>query len=197
MKIRDLIFLIAIALISNNILAQDEYSAINYSVGIPASGMSDYIGKVSWLGTSLEYRKEVSSKLYVGFDIGFNSFYEDLDYGTFTQGTASITGNQNRSLFSMPILVGANYFFAVNEKFEPFVGFGLGTIYTGRETEFGIFADRTTTWFFAIRPEVGFMYRLNSSNGIKLAYKYNKTFDTKDLDEHSYMAIDLGWVYFF
>ncbi|WP_224483831.1 OmpW family outer membrane protein [Robertkochia aurantiaca] len=189
------VFLILMTL--SHLRAQEGYYGFNYSVGIPADGMSDYLSETGWGGASFEFRREIASHLALGFDIGFNNFYEELPYDTYTEGTVSITGLQNRKIFSLPITLTADYYFDFSDKFKAFAGLGVGTMYTDRETEFGLFVASDDVWFFVIKPELGLIFMVNDHNGIKFTGRYLKTFDTDVLDALSYATLDLGWVFFF
>ncbi|MCF8715971.1 hypothetical protein JM658_14130 [Joostella atrarenae] len=187
-----------ISFISYSVQAQNiqlkSITEFNYSIGVPTGNLSDFISEVSPRGFSIAYKRAVAPNLYLGGEFGFNDFYEDFPYDTYTEGTASITGYQTRYNTSMPILLAADYIFQDNAKFKPYLGLGIGTIYNLREIDLGLFESSVDTWFFTIKPEAGIIFNINSYTGIKVGAKYYQTFDTKDIDAYSYFSFDIGFV---
>ena len=168
--------------------------SFNYSVAVPVGNLGDFISKTSPRGFSFEYKKALTPNFYIGGETGFNNFYEDLGNGTFEKGTASITGYQTRYNTSLPFLVTADYFYQENDKFKPYLSLGIGTIYDNREVDLGLLTDSADAWFFAIKPEVGVLFNINSFSGIKIGAKYYQTFDARDLDAYSYFSFNIGYV---
>lgn len=173
--------------------AQNSLTAFEYSVGFGMGDLNSFISKPSFRGFTLEYRKFVQPNMSLGFEAGWNVFYDAKGNDTYTFGNTSINGNQYRYQNEMPILLTANYYLSPGEKFNPFAGFGMGTMYTRRNTDMGVYSIEEQAWHFAIRPEVGFLYQLRPDLSAFVALKYYNGFSAGDLKQtQSYLSLNVG-----
>lgn len=178
--------------------AQDSYTSVNYAISFPTAELAEYAPGTSFRGFLFEYRGALDNEfLAVGFDLGWNAFYEEKDYDTYEQGTVSVSGKQWRYSNHYPLLLSADYYFMPGEDFTPYVNFGVGTSYTHRKTLFGSYVIRQEAWHFAIKPEIGIIYNVSNDTGVKVAAKYYTAFKTKDLETQSYFALSFGLVFLF
>ncbi|MFD2202956.1 outer membrane beta-barrel protein [Shivajiella indica] len=172
------------------------YSTFSYSVGIPTSDLGDFISKTSWRGVTYDYRKLVQPNIGVGFTVGWNVFYEEKGSATYTIDNRSLTGKQWRYSNNFPLLVAADYYIKPGEDLNPFVGLGLGTLYTNRTTDMGIYRLERDAWSFAFQPEVGIKYSINYYAGLNLSLKYFYGLQAGDFNgDQSYLAFNIGYVF--
>jgi hypothetical protein len=171
---------------------QDSYMSVQYSVSIPTGDMGEYISKTSWRGILIEYRGYVKSNLFVGIDAGWNVFYEKKDYDTYTQGTESLTGVQYRYQNQVPLLATIDYLFSSDKELKPYVGFGIGTMYSERSTDMNLYRLKLNSWQFALKGEVGILYEVSYTSSVKFAVKYYNGFKTNTLENQNYLSINLG-----
>lgn len=177
---------------------QPGYTSIQYSVGFASGDLSEFISAPSFRGAVFEYRRAIKDNLLVGFDFGWNVFYEEVDYATYSSGTESLTGKQYRYQNELPMLISADYFLSVDNPFKPFVGLGIGTMYTERVTDMGTWRLEENPWHFAMKPEVGFLYELSYNTSLKLAAKYYYGFKTGELDDpQDYISVSAGLAFHF
>jgi len=182
--------------IANKGYSQQSYISASYSIGFASGDLSDYISAASFRGTSLEYRGYVTNNISAGVDLGWNVFYDKLDYDTYTQGTRSLSGLQYRYSNQVPVFASADYMISPGEKFNPYVGFGLGTMYSKRETDMGMYTIMDeTAWHFAIKPEIGAIVEYNRAIDLKLSAKYITGFKAGDLPTQSYFSLNFGFVF--
>ncbi|MEA3479446.1 MAG: OmpW family outer membrane protein, partial [Bacteroidota bacterium] len=153
---------------------------------------SDYISKTSWRGALMEYRAAVRSNLLVGVDLGWNVFYERKDYDTYTVDTRSLSGIQYRYQNEVPILVSFDYLIATEGAVKPYVGLGIGTIYSERATDMNLYRLLEKTWHFGLKGELGVLYEISYTTNIKFAAKYYNAFKTETLDTQGYISLSLG-----
>jgi len=195
------IIAIIIILVTANIgfvSAQDSYTSVQYVVSFGTGDLGDYVDKTSFRGFLFEYRGGiVNEHLNAGLDLGWNAFYEEKPYDTYTQGTASISTKQWRYTNQYPILASADYLIRPGEALNPYVNFGIGTMYTKRKTLVGSYIIYEDAWHFAIKPEIGLMYNVRGNTGIKLAAKYYTAFASGELETQSYFSISAGLVFLF
>jgi outer membrane protein len=178
--------------------AQQSYTSVNYVISFPTGDLNEYASKTSFRGFMFQYRGGVMNEyLAVGCDLGWNAFYEEKDYDTYTEGTASISGRQWRYSNHYPLLLSADYFIRPGEDFNPYISFGLGTMYTNRKVLFGSFTILQEAWHFAIKPEAGFIYDVHNNTGVKFSAMYHVGFKSKDIETQSYISLNLGMVFLF
>lgn len=175
--------------------AQQSLFSLQYSIGFPASQLSDYISEPSFRGFSAEYGYITSTNVYISLSSGINTFYERQGYGTYTEGTVSISGTQYRYTNSVPVMVSLGYFLMPEQTLSPYASLGVGAVYTLRNTDIGSYRTETETWHFALRPEVGVIYNISPRFGLKAAGKYYHTFETSDLAAQSFLSLDIGVVF--
>ncbi|PZX51931.1 outer membrane beta-barrel protein [Algoriphagus chordae] len=172
--------------------AQTSIFSINYSVSIPTGNTADYIDQVSGRGIKLEYQRFITRSFAVGGEIGNTTLYKrELDK-VYTEGSASLSGVQYRYQNSYPILVTGTYYANQTGEFKPYASLGVGTIAHDRRIEMGIFSSEDTHWQFALRPELGLMYRPALNVGFKLGAKYYQSFSSSNLDGQSTIGLDFG-----
>jgi outer membrane protein len=175
-------------------VAQSTFS-FQYSMGFGSGDMKSYITSSSFRGAALEYRYHIQEKNSVGVDIGWNTFYERRAYDTYTSGTVSLSGVQYRYINAMPIYLAGDHYFKPGEKLNPFVGLGVGTLYTKRNTDMNLYTLETKVWAFALRPEAGVLVNANPSLDFILVGKYNYGFSAGGLDAQSYFTFNIGLVF--
>ena len=134
--------------------------------------------------------------LSVGLETGWNVFYEDAGEVEFKDETITITGKQFRYTNSVPILLGVKYYPASeNKTFYPYVGFGLGTLYSNRATDFGLYRITNEAWQFCLRPEAGLIFRNSSGVNPFVGVKYYWALNSSDLDGQNFISLNLGLVF--
>jgi outer membrane protein len=155
------ILIIAIVLVlAIPAFSQSSITALQYSMGFGTGEMNDYIGKASFRGFTVDYRKLVQSNVGVGVDIGWNVFYEEKAWDIYEgQNNVTYSGKQWRYSNHFPMLVAADYYTDVNKELSAYGGLGIGTMYTLQNTDMGAYTFEKDAWHFALRPEVGILYQ--------------------------------------
>lgn len=192
------IFLItAICLCSVGALYAQSTTSVYYSVGFATGDLSDYISQPSFRGIGLDYNKMIQPNIGVGFSIGWNVFYEDKPYDTYTVDNVSLSGKQYRYSNHWPMLLSGSYYLKPGEAINPFVGLGVGTIYTLRNTNMNLYTVELDAWNFALQPQVGVQFSVDDATAITLIAKYNNAFQAGgELDtDQSYFTINLGFAF--
>ena len=177
--------------------AQGGYMSVEYVVGFPTGDLGNYIGSASFRGAVIEYQKYIKSNLSIGGEVGWSAFYERKDYDTYSQEDVSASGIQYRYSSQVPILISAEYNFSPEATLKPYANFGLGTMYSRRDTDMGLWYLREEAWHFALKPELGIMYELNLNSSFNLSAKYYTGLASGDLETQSYLALGAGFVFLF
>jgi hypothetical protein len=176
------------------IYAQGGNYMISYPIAFPMGNLHDYISSTSFRGITLEFNKKVGPQKTVGLETGWNVFYQHVDSKTYNEGTASITGVQYRYTNSVPIIAGAKYYAPMKSKAtRPYIGLGLGTLYTNRSTDFGLYRITSEAWQFCIRPELGIEARMGDMSSFFVGAKYYWAFNGGDLDAQPYLTVNIGF----
>ena len=170
-------------------------TSLQYSMGFGTGDLGDFIGKPSFRGFTIDYRKMVQPNVGVGFDIGWNVFYEEKSYAVYTDENVSLGGRQWRYNNQVPLLFAADYYLSPDEAINPFVGLGIGTMYSKRNTDMGQYTLEEDAWHFAIRPEIGIMYEVNPEFSFSVTGKYYMGFEAGDLEAQNYFVLNFGFVF--
>jgi outer membrane protein W len=172
-------------------------TVISYSIGFPTGDLSDFIEKTSFRGMSIDYRKMVNPNVGVGVNISWNTFYEEKGKATYTLDNISLTGKQYRYSNNFPMLATGAYFFKPEETKNPFVGLGIGTMYTLRNTDMNLYTLEQDAWNFLLQPEVGIQFDIDPSTALHLSLKYNYGFQGGNelTTSQSYLALNVGFAF--
>jgi outer membrane protein len=171
--------------------------SIQYDMSFGTGDLGSYISAASFRGASAQYRYAVTDNILVGIDAGWNVFYEKRDYDSYTSGTQTLTGVQYRYQNEVPLLAAIDYVFIPDKNFQPYIGLGIGTMYTERSTWMGTWALEQKPWHFAMKPEAGLMYKVSYGTAIKLGVKYYNGFKAGDLENQGYFTVSLGLAWAF
>jgi len=175
------------------VVAQENVYSFTYTMGFSTGDFGDFISKPSFRGATFDYRRLLQDNIGVGIEIGWNAWYEEMDYATYTPSeTGSISGKQFRYCSTVPMLVSANYYILPGEKFNPFGGLGIGTQFTANEVDMGVWAFTDDVWHFLIKPEIGAIIEVAPGLGVIMSGKYYMAFETKDVSSRSYIAANVG-----
>ncbi len=171
-------------------------TTVSYSMGLGTGDLGDYASTFSGRGFTIDYRRMVQPNVGVGFYAGWNVFYDERPFDTYTVDNRSVSGKQYRYVNSVPLMVATDYYLKPGEDLNPFIGLGVGTIYTERATDMGIYRLTEDAWSFAFAPQVGFMYSINRYAGISFSAKYNMGLASGDFDTtQSYLSFNIGYVF--
>ena len=192
---KKLLTIFAITLVTYGALHAQSNFTITYSMGFAAGDLADFISQPSFRGATVEFRKMVNPNIGVGMTFGWNTFYEEMSRESYTVGSSTLTGKQFRYSNNFPILLVGDYYLSPGEKFNPFVGLGIGTIYTRRNTDMNLYTVEQEAWNFALQPEVGFLYSLTDGAAIIVAGRFNQGFKAgNELDaDQSYFSLNVGF----
>jgi len=193
---KKLFFLLIVSLCMQGLFAQrHSVFILSYPIAFPMGDLKDYISNTSFRGISLEFGKEVRPNLIAEIETGWNVFYQDQPEDVYTEGTASISGKQFRYTNSVPIIAGAKWVLKSHNNLVPYAGLGLGTMYSDRSTDFGLYRISTDAWQFCVRPELGITFKSRNGPSAMLGVKYYSSFNSSDLDGQSFLTVNIGVVF--
>ncbi len=188
---RAILFLLAAA-ISIGARGQGQF-LVSYPFGFPVGNLHDYTSNTSFRGISFEFAKSTSKESSTGLEVGWNVFYQHVDKKVYTEGTASVTGVQDRYTNAVPLIFGTKYYAATsNKSMHPYIGMGAGTTYINRTTNFGLYQIVTDSWQFALRPELGLDFAMSHGGSVFIAAKYFWNFNTDRMDAQPWFSLNVG-----
>ena len=189
-----LAFVLTAIIAVSELKAQESFFSLQYSMGFGMGNLKDFNSSASFRGMSFEYRYFKQPAIGFGFETGYNLFYDRMDYATYTRGTQSLTGVQYRYTHAVPVLAAVDYYLNPDTQFNPFIGLGLGTLYTYRDLDMGMFTRESDAWQFALRPEIGVLITTPSIDVI-VGAKYFAGFKAGDTEGQQYFTINFGLVF--
>lgn len=173
--------------------AQNSFTAA-YSVGIPTKDLHSFIGNTSFRGAIIDFQSMVNPNIGLGLSLGINTFYSERNYDSYTVDNITISGKQWRYSNHVPILINANYHFKPDHKANPFIGLGLGTMYSRRNTDMYIYTLEQTAWNFNLQPMAGIMIKTDKLSTINISARYNFGLQAGNelKSDQSYLSLNLG-----
>jgi outer membrane protein len=192
---KKILSIFAIMFVTVGALQAQSNFTVAYSMGFGTGDLGTFISNASFRGATMEFRKMVQPNIGVGLTFGWNVFYEELSRESYTVGASTLTGKQFRYSNHFPMLLGGSYYFSPGEKFNPFVGLGIGTIYTRRNTDMNLYTMEQEAWNFALQPEVGFLYSVTDGSALFVSGRFNQGFKAgSELDgDQSYFTLNVGF----
>ncbi len=178
--------------------AQEWYGAATWQISIPTGDTKDFVDATSFRGFGLDFRKVVAPSTTAGFMAGWNVLYERRQ-GTYTYGDATVTGTQDRTINSFPIMVNVHRYFGQKRGTRPYIGVNAGAMVVIQSFELGVYGVEEDNWDWGVAPEVGIVIPTQSGAGIVINARYNWSFTFQDLQgddkDLAYWGINIGFVW--
>lgn len=193
------IIILALAVFGGTATFAQNVWTVNYEVGIPLGGMTDYISKTSWRGFSVNGQSYITDKVTLGGTFQWNAFYEKYARDTYELPDGAVTSTVWAKMYVMPLLVNARYNFKPEGTFRPYVGLGTGAYYIQQETQVGLYSDSPKNWRFGLAPEVGLYYPFGMSDlALHFKVSYNHVFYNVDPvgSNLGFLDISIGLAFF-
>jgi outer membrane protein W len=180
-----------------NIMHSQNSFSVAYSIGIPTGDLGDYIENTSFRGAIIEFQSFVKPNVGIGISAGMNTFYAEKNYATYTVDNVSISGKQWRYSNHVPILLNANYYFKPAQKTNPFLGLGLGAMYSRRNTDMYIYTIEEKAWNFDIQPTLGLLIKTDKFSTLNISARYNFGLQSGNelKEDQSYLSLNLGFTF--
>jgi len=174
--------------------AQNLYM-LEYPIAVGTGDLNTFINNPSFRGFNFGYRNMVDNNRAVGLDIGWQTFFEQKDLATYTDGTASLTGVQYRYTNCFTASLQVDQVFADGKDIRPFIGIGAGTMYARRTLDMGLYRLERDPWQFMLQPEAGVSLYLANGSALILSANYYWGFKTQELEAQSYMAFGIAYAF--
>ena len=170
------LYIILFTVFASSAIAQNSMMSWQYSMGFATGDLKDYTSEASFRGVTYNYNWMVETGASIGLEIGWNVFYDQRPYDTYTRGDWDYSGKQYRTSNNVPLLFNVGYYVNPDDIITPFAGLGIGTMWSERYTTMGSYGFTQTGWHFELKPELGIMY---NTEGASLAISSNIITDLK------------------
>jgi hypothetical protein len=172
----------------SNASAKDSWGIVNYEMLFPTGDTSNFIEEMSFRGFGFEGRWFNSRNTSIGYSFDWNVLHESTDRPV-TVGNATVSGVQDRTINTFPLLVTGHYYMGPENMF--FVGGGAGFYYEEQRWDIGIFAFDSEMWHLGLAPEIGVSYEIGYDTRAVLALRYNYGLEASD-STLTYWTLKLG-----
>lgn len=197
-----LIVTILLLLVAATAFAQSKIATIHYDISFPGQEMNGYIDEASWLGFGVDGRWFVRPDMPValGISAGWQVFDMETDE-TVVFDNGALTGKQDRSINSFPLMLTGHYYFGNKDRIWLFAGGGIGTYAIVERFDVGVFKFEKTNWHFGLYPEIGAQIHLTEMNiDLFVSGRYNYAFEAGesfagDAKAYDYWGIGVGVAY--
>jgi opacity protein-like surface antigen len=184
--------ILIIVLIATQGFAQKDIFYLNYSPSIPLGETSDYTSEMTWRGFGFGYGKFINQNIAIGIDLSWSVYDEQFENETLIYNNLTITGLQNRYINTVPLHLTVQYYIGESDlKF--LVGAGIGTSWTEKITEMGIYSLTNSEWQFSMAPEIGVVYSLTDKIQPFFKLKYFYSTKNKDFESVSHLNFVIGF----
>lgn len=194
------ILLLIIATLSislTGVQAQSMFT-LNYDMNLPVGSVTDFISSYQFRGISGQYRYMATDNLSVGFDLGYNGWYqkrEDITYQIDDENVITGTFYNYNRMWTMHA-AGDYYFGDPSKKVRPYAGIGLGVNSIDLESYIVDYVITVSNkWPFSVSPEIGLQYTAPGSHvsfNASAYYNYT-TYDYSELiNDLSYAGFRVG-----
>ena len=187
---------VVLYLCTAGVLKAQSTTTLTYNVGFPTGDLKDFIGKTSFRGVSIDFQKMVQDNIGVGVLVGWNVFYEELAYDTYTIDNVSLSGKQWRYSNHIPVLLSSSYQLKPGDSMNPYVGLGVGVTYTMRNTDMNLYTIELDAWNFTLQPAVGVIIEASDVTKVNISGRYNQGFKAGDFKSaQSYFSLNVGFTF--
>lgn len=176
------IYIISLCLLPALGQAQNSLLGVSWDISLPSGSSTNFVDETSIRGGQFDFRSFYRSNISTGLTVGWNAYQEYTPRSTYQIENGAITTDLTKYVYTLPILLNLHYYYPLNEYVRPYVGGGIGTMYSEREIFFNVYSISESKWGFAVRPEVGILFPFGSS-GLGALVSADYLLATNDSDE--------------
>ena len=181
----------------------NQFYSVEYSTGSLVGTSSKFISNYSWRGGQFNGQIFLIDNLAVGFKLGFNNYYSNVNPQVYDFGTGTrIYANTYRYIRKAPFQLGVVGHALPNGIIKPYLGLYLGLCYATESVMIQDVQSRKENYGFILSPELGFYLQFgkNSPAGIKFSAAYNLatnhyTLGMKEFKDLQSVNVNIGLTY--
>jgi hypothetical protein len=178
--------------------AQNWYTGITYEMSVPDGDLKNFVDETSYRGFGMTFRQMVSKNFSTGLFFGWNVFHKRTTE-TSQLNNGAITGTQDRTFNSFPMMLNAHWYLGGRGDIRPFLGLNAGGWIVLQRLAVGIYQVEKDSFEWGVVPEVGIVIPLSREAALFANGKYNYAFTGKGLSgddfNMSYAGINVGFAW--
>lgn len=175
--------------------AQQWFWGMEYMVSSSSGDTKDFANQFSWRNFGIEGRYQLKDNISAGLYFAWNVFAEQTDTVITAFQGFDVSGVQYRYVNAFPMMATAHYYFGQRRGIRPYVGTGLGTIYSEYRLEIGTVAFVANQWHLAFAPEIGVIIPINWNARAMLNARYNYGLKANNITlSYWTIGVGIGWM---
>ncbi|MCV9386164.1 hypothetical protein [Reichenbachiella ulvae] len=165
--------------------AQETMFNLNWGIGVPVGGFTDYVEEPSFSGFSIGGRKFIYDFISVGAYTGWQLYY-DKQFGLHQVSEGlDVYGRQLRHVNVYPVMASVHLYGGEDGGIRPYLGANVGLSFVNEKLQYGIWEFSSTSTNFTIAPELGIFFPVGlAGGGLNLSFKYDEAFKSSKNDYH-------------
>jgi len=172
--------------------AADWFWGLSYEPSVLMGDAKDFVDDgFSWRGVGFEGRTWRTKDVTMGFAVSWHVFHDEPEWATYSIGGADVTGDQFRDLNAVPIHLTAHRYWGEEHDWRPFVGLNVGTTYSERRVDAGLYRYSEDRWQFSFAPEVGALLPYYRKLGY-VALRWHYALDSGGDGDTMYLTLRVG-----
>ncbi|MCL2042476.1 MAG: hypothetical protein FWG84_10650 [Bacteroidales bacterium] len=187
---KKVIIILGLLVATSYLSAQTSVWKVNWDMNAPLGQTTDFIGKFSMRGVSVEGSWFLNDNIALGGIFAWGLFYEKTGMITEHAPGYDITGHQWRYHNFTPLLFTGEYYFGTAGNIRPYAGLGAGVSFNETAKYIGLHELYSKEWMFTLAPEAGVMIPIANNVNAHVKAKYLHGFG-KDADLQTF-AISVG-----
>lgn len=154
-------------------LSDNYYANMDWQMNFPMG--NHFAENGSGWGMNFEAGYYLTENASLGLFMAYHSNHEYVGRETLAVGNgASLTTDQQHTLFQLPFGVAGRYTFMRESTFQPYVSLKVGPQFARLTSDFSAYQSRDNTWGFYFSPEIGMnIYPWVYGPGIHVAAYYS------------------------
>lgn len=161
---------------------------------------NEFIDRTSSNGVRLGYSKFLSDRFGFGIEGGYSVLQGHDPYQTYFYEGGSISYESYRYVYYYTLMANGQYYFMQGKHFIPYASLGAGVAFSQYKEFYNVYQEADDKTAFALRPEVGTLFRVkeHAGWGLKAAIGYDYTTNKSDYfgtDNLSSLNFQFGFVF--
>lgn len=176
----------------------DNQFMMSWDMAFPTD--NEFLDKTGVYGIRFDYRALGNKNVAFGFSSGWNSYRQKVEKQLYesSDGSRMVYTDMIRRVFELPFTLNGYYYFGASSAVKPYLGVGVGAMFSQQEAHFNVYALKEKNWGFLVRPELGIQLYFRRDLGMQLygVYSYatnkNDSFGVNHL-EHLGLGAGMFW----
>jgi hypothetical protein len=177
----------------------DKMFFVGWNVNQPLTN-KEFEGRSSTRGARLGYRELIAEKVTIGVDLTWATYDDYIPRQTYTSPGSAITTDYTNYANNYGVMLVSDYYFSVEKKVMPYVGFGAGLAYNSYKVYYNVYSAGDNAFGFLARPQAGVWVKVNERKNWAVNAGVHMDFSTAKSKDFGYktfanVGFELGLVF--